>query len=675
MRVHRWGIGFVVAVAALLPTRSRAVDRIYLQDRGEEVSWLRLGPISGWAEMRARARRDDAEGFEIRETLLSPGIHLGTDGSIYHDELLAFSLAGTLSLEDQRVRGDRRRDDRSTFALYDGTACILDHKRINGSAAARRDDAWVESPYRESTRIRTSSRGGELRMNSATLPTGLAWDHTERKEDFRDVTRMDEHDALRASMSHRIGVSRTDVSARWVDTRRSFQAQDYRTATASLDNTLRPAKDSVSRLQSSVRWFNQYGSLRRRHFDVSEDARTQMTPDLESHARYQFTEQVDPSGAGPGGGRSLIRMNRGDLGARHELWGSLATAVDVQASRRNVFAGTDADRERTGFVEQKGLRAGWDYGRRTPWGSLRLGFDWERAREQQESQDRFRSVSDESHVLRDGSEPRLDNAGVDVTTIVVTDDTGFVVFEEGLDYTVLPVGSRASIFRLPGGDITDGQTILVDYVFAYSPDLTFDTTGKTFHFRFDGARWASLHYRYDRHREDFVSGVADGFLEDQRTHLAGVDLRASFLTLSEEYEVQRLLASEFRTNRIRLGADRQLSRTTWLFLEAGHSRSEFAEVDRVQTLWTGTVRVNGTLVRGIALRAEAWTRLDRVNRAAAGVDADLYGARLELGKSFRDVTASLGVSHRDSDRNGLPDRRSQVYVSLRRAFRVGGRAS
>lgn len=674
MRAIRGVVRAIVGAGLLAPLPVPAADRAYLRDRTDEITWLHVGAISGWAELSGRTRRDDAQGFELRETLLSPALRVATDGSVYHRDLLEFTAAGTLSLEDQHVRGDVDRDDRSTFAQYETAAHLLDRKPLNASVSARKDDAWVESPYRESTRIRSLARGAELRLENGVLPAGVAVEHAEREEEFRDVTRREEHDTARGRLAHRASLSATEISVRQVDTRRSFQDQDYRTTAASLDHTLRPSRGSANTLRSAARWFNQYGSLRRRSLDLTEELRVRPLRALGAHARYGFIEQADPRGPGPGAGRQLVRTNRGDAGFRHDLWGSLATTVDVHASRRNVYDRTDADRAEIASVEQKGLRAGWDYRRTTPWGGLRLGFAWERGREDQQSQDRSRSVADETHALTDGNEPLLDNARVDPASVVVTDDTGFVVYEEGLDYTLVSAGSRLAIFRLPGGDIADGQTIRVDYTHEFSPDLEFDTRGRSFHARFDGSRWASVHYRYDRHREDYVSGRADGFLEDQRLHVAGLDLDLGILTFSEEYEIQRLLESEFRTNRVRVGADRRVGRTTWLALEAGHSRSEFTEVDHVQQFWTATARLTGE-VSGVTLRAEAWTRLDRANRDEVGTDADLHGARLELAKRVRSLSVRVGAFVRDSDRNGLTDQRRQVFVALRRSFRMGGESS
>ena len=664
-----WGAAALIALALPAgPASVRADGRLYLPDRASEIRALRISPLRGWVEAAYRGRFEEAGPAEIRESRYSPRVHLATNGSAYHPRFLAFDVATSLGLESYRIRGDERRDDDLAFADYDATAHVFDDRAANGTLFAHKSDAWVESPYRGAYRARSTTAGGELRTGGA-LPLTLTYSRDHREEDYLGEDREEDRDRFRAATLHRSSLSQTDLSFRWVDARRNLPVQDTETASADLRQTLRPSADSPSHLRSAVRWFQQSGSLRRRDLGVTENLRLGWSETLESTAGYRFSEQTGADG--PDRGRQLMRSQRGEIGTRHELWGSLETSVGLHASRRNVYDRVGGDRERVGREDRRGARGDVDYRRATPWGRLHAGVGYDRTREDQTAEDQVRETADENYRLEDGNEPLLLASRIDAGSIVVSDATGFTIYREGFDYDVVTFGDRVSLRRVPTGDITDGQSLRVDYRYEVSPALEFDAVGTTFRTRFDSNRNVSAYYRYGRHREDYVSGIANGFLEDRRLHVAGARFRAMGLTLGEEYEVDRLLASEFRTNRLTAGIDGRWGRVVRGSMHASHSRTRFSETDRALGVTAVNGRLQWTPRPALSLESEAWIRLDRTDGASAGADTEMGGVRLELKRRWRELATSAGASWRASDRSGTRDRRTSVWVALRRTFSGG----
>jgi hypothetical protein len=658
------------ALSLVAAPASGTNGRAYLPDATSEIRALAVSPLRGWVEMAYRARLEEAEHYEIRESRVSPKLHLATDGSVYHPRFLVFDVATSLRLETYRIRGDERRDDDLAFADYDASGRFFDDRSVNGTLFARKSDAWIESPYRGSTRMRAATTGAELRTKGP-LPLTLTVSRDHREEEFSGDDREEDRDRFRASTLHRTSRSQTSLSYRWVDTQRNLQLQDYQTSSADLRSTLRPSADSPSSLRSAVRWFHQSGTLRRRDLGLTEDLRIGWSETLESTAGYRFSEQTGTDG--PERGRRLMRSHRGEVGVRHDLWGSLETTLALHASRHDVFDRVGDDRDRIGRDDRRGFRGDLAYRRATPWGRLHLGVGHARAREDQTAEDQIRQVANESYRLEDGNEPLLASSRVDPASIVVSDATGFTVYVEGIDYDVVTFGDRVSLRRIPGGDIADGETLLVDYRYEVSPALEFDTIGTTFRSRFDSIRNVSAYYRYGRHREDYVSGIANGFLEDRRDHVAGLRFRARGFTVGEEYEVNRLLASEFRTNRVDVGVEGRIGSSVRGSLRASHSRRRFTETDRELAITALSGGLTVTPRPTFVIEGRAWVRLDRTDGESAGVDADLGGARLEIKRRWREISAVLGGAWHDSDRNGFRDRRTSAWIALRRTF-AGGRS-
>jgi hypothetical protein len=655
---------------ALLPAtdHSLASDLVYMPDETDEISALHLSRLGGWTEVLFRAGRDEADQYEIRETLFSPRLHLAVEGSAYHKKFLTFNLDGTVSLERYRVRGDVSRSNNLTFADYNGSATIFGQRAASLSLFARRDNAWVDDHFQSSYRVQSSAVGAEFHTKGPYLPFTIAYDHVERDEDFVRTNRVEERDNLRFSTTHRVPFSQTDVSLRYLDLSRNIQPQDYETVSAALNNVLRLFPESRIRLHSYGRYFNQYGSIRRRDVGISEEATVRWTKDLRNSLGYRFSEQTGSSSGGSAGKPELTRSHRGEVGVRHTLYGSLTSALHAYASRLDVLHRSGDDDRRVGENKRRGLRAHFSYRRRTMLGRLRLGFGFEVAREDQTSEDRRRNVSNEEHVMRDGDEPLLDNARVDVGSIVVTDETGFIVYQEGIDYRAETWGSRTRLVRVLSGNIADGETVLVDYAFSFSPDLSFDTRGTSVTFRLDTPRGVSLYYRYNRERDDFVSGVANGFLEDQTSHVAGVTWSWNTLSVGDEYEVNRLSVSEFLTNRLFTDFSVRLPHNTTLNLGGTYTRTRFTEADRTLNIYMVNARFTAALRKGLSLESEAWLRVDRGSPDEDGLDSELGGTRVKVIRQWRALTLEVGLFFRDANDNEVRDQRRSVFISAKRQF-------
>lgn len=90
-------------------------------------------------------------------------------------------------------------------------------------------------------------------------------------------------------------------------------------------------------------------------------------------------------------------------------------------------------------------------------------------------------VTDESHIARLGAFIPMDNVPDFIQA--VTDSSGATTYVEGTDYEVRPGG----IYILPGGNITDGQTILVDYSYpSYDTVEALINAGKEYRVFFAG---------------------------------------------------------------------------------------------------------------------------------------------------------------------------------------------
>jgi hypothetical protein len=148
---------------------------------------------------------------------------------------------------------------------------------------------------------------------------------------------------------------------------------------------------------------------------------------------------------------------------------------------------------------------------------------------------------DESHVMRVGEPVVLRNTDVINPTIVVTNESGSIEYEEGPlgDYIVIQIGDgiQTRLELTPGGDIADGETVLVDYTYRLAGKGDVLTTGVDVLaglWLFERVR---LYGRYEFGDQDVVSGEERDFrLNSYDRYLVGLELNWPWMTARFEYE-------------------------------------------------------------------------------------------------------------------------------------------
>ena len=656
---------WVVCARAVL-----ASGPVFLPRETTDTAPLTIAEWRGWTEFVVRAQEDRAGDYELRERIIAQGIHWGTTGSIYHEKALAFDLAATLSCQRRRTWGDEDRSDGLTFDDYDASLRVLRDAAANLTLFANRRNAWIDSPFRSSYRVRSGSFGTEMHLRSAVAPVSLSYAHLRDEEEFASLPRVIERERVRGSVQHLTSLARSALSLRYEDTHKTVPPQDYRTFSVEGHNTLDARGSSAARLRSRVRYFDRSGSIARRSFGFSGDGSVVLSQHLTSFARYRLHDQRFPGTAAATGVREPgSRVHTGTVGLDHLLYGSLRSTLTGTLSREVSDHATGDGGIAVGKRNRKGIDGRLAYNRRTPAGRLALGVGYGVIREDLEAGTALRFVANEEHVLADGSEPQLENGDVDEVSIVVSAEDGFTLYEEGIDYTVVTLGRLTTLFRVPGGAIPDGAMILVDYSYRTALDVEFDSKVFSWDARFDAHRLASVYYRHRSQSESHVSGSTEGLLDDERRDVMGAQLTAKGVSVRGEHEKRELRSETYHSTRVSLGYSGPVARRARFHLGANRTRTRLADRGRSWRSTAVNARITTPIPPGIETEIEGWIRIDRQDDPATGRDKDLAGLRLRLTKKLRALAIRAGVFVRNADENGaLRDRQRRFFLSLRREF-------
>lgn len=633
---------------------------VYLDELQPKPDRAALESFGGWSELLVRGSRTATGDYELNETIFAPGLHLRTRGGLYERRLLTFRGAATLSLQHRSVSGDVERTDDLSFEDYSMGADLLPQKPLRVRLTADRNHGWHASPFKSSTRTRTTVWGAGADLDWTQFPASLTWTREEYLEEDFTLDRVTERDRLRFGVRRQAGPLRSSLTLRHERFGKNLQPQEYRSEGADWRADWRPRRDAG--LGGSVRWLHRYGSRRYTDLATRATGRWLLRPGLESRGELSWRRLR------PGGPRvPTTESGSGDLSLRHLLWGSLETTLAVHRldeTRR-------LDGAEVGRLKRTGGRARVDYRRRLAAGTLHLGIGHARSRQERRGQDTERSIANEEHLLPELAEIRLEQPDVVPGSVVVTDETGFVVYDEGVDYRLTTAAGFTWLSRVPTGSIAADERIRVDYRITLSPDLTHDTRTWRMDARFDARRMGSVWIRHEDSDEDRVSGTPDASLQDRTRTVGGGLVRRGPWTLTDEIEGQRVGGTHFRTNRLQLSAQLKPHPRWRTSLAAGHTWSRTRWPERSQKTISLSARAAWTGTRGSTASLESWWRRNAHETApelAALPDDSLAGGRLRFQQHWRALVFDAQVALHLADRNEIDDRRLVFRTGLRRLF-------
>jgi hypothetical protein len=194
-------------------------------------------------------------------------------------------------------------------------------------------------------------------------------------------------------------------------------------------------------------------------------------------------------------------------------------------------------------------------------------------------------VIDENQTLSTASVTFLDNPNVDLSSVVVTNGNSTIIFTEGVDYLLQPVGNLVRISRTSFGAIADGETVLVDYVF--SSDPSFDDAVLRHRYGAEFFLWSALtlSYRYQQADQFILEGPDPVSPADEQIHTALVRyLQPSFETRLSFEDAERASGVSTAQWRAEQTLRRQAGRYLFGSLTGAYVNTRFKEQEQTEEL-------------------------------------------------------------------------------------------
>lgn len=663
-----------VAVAGMGPL-ARAQDPapaddggpIVVGERNEEFQSFVIERVRAVVKMMARYRSDERKRpgeptTHDTETILRPSLQISTDAYILHPNFIELSLTAGVLLDDDNLESDTLGLSEHTTSLdtnYDFQAFILGKSSMPATVYSRRNQTSVDRLFGPTLDSTLTEHGGILSFVNQRAPTTIQYFHRDQRQ--TDAGGRLDFDVAQDSFSLRSNILISDSQTLSLDyaldaiqqSGNGRVAQDFIRNDATALHVLTFGDGRVDNLRSRIRWYDQTGVADVSRLTIDESLRLKHSDTLQTRydLYYQTQSRTDSS-------QDFLR---GNFNITHHLFESLTTTANIGAST------LDSD----GFTSNEYFGdVTFDYVKKVPYGLFSASASVSENVRSNGPRGALLRIFDESRTFSDPAPIVLARQNILSASIVITDVSGLVFFDEGLDYTLQVFADRIEIRRVVTGGISDGQTVLIDYTVGPEPPSTFSTTGLSASVRYDINRGflegLGLYMRYHQRDANINSPNPDFFVPDNTNDLIfGADYATGPFWFNAEYENSDSTISPFTATRFEARYTQNFGRGSAFSVDGSYQMIDFPSINNQIDLALISANLSQRLTNQLRLTAQVIWR-DEINELNGNTQG--FEQRVTLNWRYRQTEVYL------SGRNAMftstsEDRLAQsVEVGFRRNF-------
>jgi hypothetical protein len=503
-------------------------------------------------------------------------LELESRGWLYHPDLLLFSFG----LEPQWKQQDTAasdaffRSDNDNFLGYFLDAHVLRQKSHSFKLFLRQSRNEFNSTLSPDNVSETDIARTVWIIKNKLFPTTVTVEKNDTTfDDF--FSSRDDSNILRIESKYVSDKHQLNLLSEYVDQLREIDVQRIDAKRSLLNMNSHYMFSDSTRLTSTI--FNldsQSDVSDSRSFLWSERLMLQHRPKLRSEYNARFDSRKNNNF------HSDTQFLSGAL--EHQLYENLTTRIDLYTSK------DDFD---NGEIDVSEADLDLRYRRKIPIGMLAITGGYAYRVEDNNIDATSSQILNESHVLVGTAQEFLAKSNIDVSSVIVTDITKTTIYVQGIDYFLGVVGESVVIERGLFGGISDGETVLVDYVFATQSPFKSDRRSARFGINLDLWQILQLHYNFSRVKEDLISGIRPSDLADDRIQRVGASLRWRWSTTTAEYERRETIRTPLTRRQIQQAFVFRMSRAMSFGASASYSETDFKDTGSD----TQTVGIAGNL--------------------------------------------------------------------------------
>jgi hypothetical protein len=374
---------------------------------------------------------------------------------------------------------------------------------------------------------------------------------------------------------------------------------------------------------SYVSYYKQEGDNAFEKTEANERLLLNLPANLRLTGGYIFNRLKDPS--------QILSQNRIIGSLNHRLFESLTTNIYADYSGINQT-----------IYDENNFRAGADfiYTKKIPTGRLNLSYRYYRSYFDMNSISAPVKIVNEEHIISDDQTTLLNKPYADLSTLMVKDQTGILIYQENFDYIVTVRNNYVEIQRIPGGQILNNQIVSVSYTaiqpgsYSYIADNNSFSSGILLFGKF-------LEIYYKSSVQDYKDLVATEFLTlnyfDQ--HIEGFRIDLGFGGAGIEYDEYNSNIIPYKRYRYFIDLNIQI-RSKFLFALNGNLFDYRVIDDEVN-------QIHANISGKVSYLISSRTRIDfdagYLRQRGKNIDLDLITSKLEFSTSFRQLYFKGGL--------------------------------
>jgi hypothetical protein len=593
-------VTFTVATGTWAQVGSRAR---YLQVI--EPKWLRLQitdvEAGAYAEgvFEETTYKNSGQTVRYERFFVAPTLGLSASGSVYHPNLLQFALTG----EGAYGWSEQRTESLTTttsfkewqyYGRFHGNLELFPRKPLRGSLSANYGRSYREYDFFSRATVDSLNYGGQVLYTRPMLALLAKYERTE--EEVFDVSVPSQSHQDLASFDARHDRQRGSTGLNY--TYNQYTSSDDRSEATTVDHTValteaaRFGRQEQVQLTSGASYTHRDSDLERTdQISANANVRAAHRHDLSSaydllYDRFVSADLTSDSVAGT-------------VGLSHQLYKSLTSGLTVAAADSESSADSGS-----GYSRRYGGAWSETYTKRlgaTHW----LRLDNTLAVDHVEEQVTGRVVN-ERHTFP--VPPNIESfilnlANVSALSIVLTDASGLPRYVAGIDYELLPSGSRTEIRRIPGGTIPAGSTVLVDYEAEPTPAGGYEQYTEACGFRL--SFWNNFWGLYGRLRLNRNNAEENLRVQEVTSYTLGTDCNWRWGSAGAEFVQYESDDTAYRSVRLFESFSFRPEDVSSLGVDFSQAYTEYYDTGRDEQNYRGTARYRRSVARDLLLHVAA----------------------------------------------------------------------
>jgi hypothetical protein len=493
-----------------------------------EIAYFRLSGIDGY--VLARYSMDDSRSvgqsggtpLRARQSNLSEEIYLMTHSYIYHPSLLTLDVGGGPVIDKSRdySEGPGATAKRQLFSL-NARATILRDKPYTGALFYNHGNQTQSLGPAQQMLTEDTRYGATFSLLSPVTPVPLQVELTRSKNQGNGAEQVmdDRVDQLRLTMDVTLGKLGNSafllLSTRQASASGSanlpIQTSHSSNDRINLDTHLRFGSENEYKLSNALTLNRSSytvgpGALADvKDFSFGLDLRGRHSEELQTTVRYDLnlSQQDD---------QSMVQnsVNAG-LNYRFSPDLSVTLAVHGEGNHGSQYSST-----------MYAVDGSAQYRQSLPLGMVTTVYTSAYSKRDQQEMALETKVIGERFALQSSNTISLSKQQIAAGSVVVSNTARTQIFMEGSDYLLSQIGLETRIQRLIGGNILDGQEVLVDYAFASGGSYASSQFDNSLNLSWSYKSYLNLFVRYQTTEPRLDSGAPTSALNPVKSTFYGV---------------------------------------------------------------------------------------------------------------------------------------------------------